>query len=178
MTAGFQLMQFNLMLRLAPPELRPAYVAVFLAFTSFFTAAGPVLGGQVLKNLPPEIGRLFGMPIQSFHLLFVLAAFGSVLVTNLIQRVHEPAEQPVVAVWREMKGMKTFNPMLSVLSVGELMLTPRGLLALAKRSIRTVRKQVKALEDVGGEIVHGSREVLSGRWGQSGGTKQETPNNK
>src|SRR5256885_3821703 len=42
MTAGFQLAQFNLMVRLAPAGLRPAYVALFLAVTSLFTACGPI----------------------------------------------------------------------------------------------------------------------------------------
>jgi len=160
MTAGFQLMQFNLMVRLAPPQLRPAYVAVFLALSSLLTAIGPVLGGQALKYLPPEIGSLFGLPILSFHVLFVLSAAGCLLVTNIVQQVREPAEQPVVTVWREMKSMRTFNPMLSVLAVGELLLTPRGLVALGKRSLRTVRRQVKALEDVGEELVIGGREAL------------------
>ena len=160
MTAGFQLTQFNLMVRLAPAELRAAYVAVFMALTSLLTAAGPVLGGQALKYLPPEIGRLFGVPISSFHLVFVVSAFGCILVTHLAQRVREPAEQPVVTVWREMRSMRTFNPMMSIASVGELLLTPRGLFALGQRSLRTVRRQVKALEDVGEEIVDGGREVL------------------
>src|SRR5207245_11336693 len=99
----------------------------------------------------------------SFHLLFALSASGCVLVSHLLQRVHEPVEQPVVNVWREMRSMRTFNPMLSVLSVGELLLTPRGLVALAKRSLRTVRQRVKALEDAGEEIGSGGRE---GRGGQ------------
>jgi len=163
MTAGFQLMQFNLMLRLAPANLRAAYVAIFLALTSLLTAAGPILGGQALRHLPAIIGSLFGRPVLSFHLLFVLSAFGCVLAINLIHRVREPAEQPVVAVWREMKTMRTFNPMLSVLAVGELLLTPRGLFALGRRSLRTVRDQVRAIEDVGEEIVDGGREALVGR---------------
>jgi MFS family permease len=161
MTAGFQLMQFNLMVRLAPPKLRPAYVAVFLALSSFLTAVGPILGGQALKYLPETVGSLFGVPILNFHLLFGLSAAGCLLVTNIVQQVREPSEQPVVTVWREMRSMRTFNPMLSVLSVGELLLTPRGLFALGKRSLRTVRRQVKALEDVGGELVSGGREVLT-----------------
>jgi MFS-type transporter involved in bile tolerance (Atg22 family) len=160
MTAGFQLTQFNLMLRLAPAALRPAYVAVFLAGTSLLTAFGPVLGGELLKLMPAQIGELFGKPVYSFHFLFVMAGFGCMLVTSLIQRVHEPAEQPVENVWREMRTMRTFNPMLSVLSVGELLLTPRGLVALGRRSLRSVRQQVKAIEDVGEEIVSGGREVL------------------
>jgi len=160
MTAGFQLTQFNLMVRLASAELRAAYVAVFLALSSLLTAAGPILGGQALKYLPPEIGHLFGHAILSFHLLFALSAFGCILATHLIQRVHEPEEQPVRSVWREMRTMRTFNPMLSVIAAGELMLTPRGLFALGQRSLRTVRQQFRALENVGGEIVHGGREML------------------
>ena len=161
MTAGFQLAQFNLMIRLAPAELRPAYVAVFLALTSLFTAIGPILGGFFLKMVPLQLGNFLGQPILNYHFLFLLCALGCMLAANLIQRVHEPAEQPLVNVWREMKRMRTFNPMMSLLAGGELLLTPRGLVALAQRSLRSVRQQVKALEGVGQEIVSTSREVLT-----------------
>jgi MFS family permease len=153
-------MQFNLMVRLAPAEPRAAYVAVFTALTSLFTAAGPVLGGLCLKLLPAQAGHLFGQPILSFHVLFLLSGLGLMLVTTLVRRVREPVETPAVEVWREMKAMRTFNPMLSVLAVGELLLTPRGLFALGRRSLRTVRQQVRAIEDVGEEIINGGREVL------------------
>ncbi len=138
----------------------PISLTVFLGSTSLLTAAGPILGSGLLAVLPMQVGNLLGHPIRSFHVLFGLAAFGCTLATNLIQRVHEPAEQPVENVWREMKTMRSFNPMLSVLSVGELLLTPRGLVALARRSLRTVRQQVKALEGVGEQIVIGGKEVL------------------
>ncbi len=118
MTAGFQLTQFNLMIRLAPAELRPAFVAVFLAATSLLAAMGPLLGGELIKWMPLRMGQFLGYPILSFHVLFALSASGCVLVSHLLQRVHEPVEQPVVNVWREMRRMRTFNPMLSVLSVG------------------------------------------------------------
>jgi MFS family permease len=161
MTAGFQLAQFNLMVRLAVGEQRTAYVAVFLALTSFMTAFGPILAGLLIKFAPAQVGTLFGQPILSFHLLFLLSGFGCALATNLMQQVHEPAEQPVESVWRQMRTMRTFNPMLSILAAGELMLTPRGLFALGRRSIRTVRQQVRAIEDVGEELVHGGREALT-----------------
>jgi hypothetical protein len=119
------------------------------------TAVGPVLGGVLLNYAPAQIGSLFGTPILSFHLLFLLTGFGCALATNLMQRVQEPAEKPVESVWREMRTMRTFNPMLSILAAGELMLTPRGLFALGQRSLRTVRQQVKAIEEVGEEIVQG-----------------------
>ncbi len=162
MTAGFQLTQFNLMVRLAPPEPRPAYVAVFLALTSFLTALGPVLGGQVLRFLPLDLGSVGGVQVWSFHAVFVLSALACLVVTAVIGRVCEPAELPATSVWREMSTMRAFNPMLSVLSVGEVLLTPRGLFVLGKRSLRTVRQQVKALEDVGEEILDGGRQAFGG----------------
>lgn len=125
------------------------------------TAFGPILGGQLLRCVPDQIGHLFGQPISRFHLLFVLSGFGCVLATNLVPRVREPSEQSVVTVWREMTTMRTFNPMLSILAVGELALTPRGLFALGRRSLRSVRQQVKAIEDVGQELVEGGREILN-----------------
>src|SRR5207302_901957 len=94
MTAGFQLTQFNLMLRLAPAARRPAYVAAFLAITSLLTAGGPILGGALLRWLPSQLGVLFGHSVLNFHLLFVCAALGCILATHLIQGVRERAEQP------------------------------------------------------------------------------------
>ncbi len=158
-TAGFQLAQFNLMVQLAPACSRASYVAVFTAITSLFTAVGPVLGGLLLKWSPPVIGHLFHVPVSRFHLLFVLSALGCAVAANLVARVGGQVAQPVTSVWREMRTMRSFNPMLSVMAVGEVLLTPRGLVALGRRSLRTVRQQVKALEDVGGEIVQGVTEI-------------------
>jgi MFS family permease len=160
MTAGFQLCQFNLMVKLAPAQSRSAYVAIFLAVTSLLAAAGPILGGRVLLWLPERAGEFLGQPLLNFHVLFILAAVSGLGCSHLIGRVHEPAEQPVHDVWREMKTMRSFNPMLSVLAVGELLLTPRGILSLTRRSWRLVRRQVKAIEDVGEEIVDGSRDAI------------------
>ena len=86
---------------------------------------------------------------------------GCLVVTNFIQRVREPLQVSSVEVWREMRSMRTFNPMLSVLAVGELLLTPRGLFALGRRSLRSVRQQVKAIEQVGEELVHSGRDILN-----------------
>ena len=160
MTAGFQLAQFNLMLKLAPPGKRAAAVAVFLAVTSLLTALGPLLGGQLLSRLPMELGRWFNEPITKFHLLFALSAIGCLLAAGLVARVREPSEQPAENVWRAMRGMRAFNPMLSLQSAGELMLTPRGLIALARRSLRSARQQARAISEVGEHIVEGSRDAV------------------
>jgi len=135
-------------------------VAVFLALTSLLTAFGPIFGGEFLRASAGQFGTLFGHPILSFHALFILTAFGCLLATHLVQRVREPEEQPVENVWREMRTMRTFNPMLSMLSVGELLLTPRGLVALARKSLRSVRQQVKAIEEVGEELATSGKALL------------------
>lgn len=168
MTAGFQLTQFNLMVRLAPAALRPAYVAIFISMTSFLTAMGPLLGGQVLRLLPAQIAAPGGIPISSYHVVFALSAVACVLVTAAIRRVREPAEASAESVWREMSTMRTFNPMLSLLAVGELLLTPRGLFALGKRSLRTVRQQVRAIEGVGEEFIDGGKQALEQLKGRGG----------
>jgi Major Facilitator Superfamily len=159
-TAGFQLAQFNLMLKLAPAGQRAASVALFLAITSLLTAAGPLLGSRLLAGLPEVAGRFLGQPFTRFHILFALAAVGCLAATALAARVREPAEQPAENVWRAMRGMRAFNPMLSVQLVGELMLTPRGLLALGRRSWRSARRQIRGLGEVGGAIVEGSRDAM------------------
>jgi hypothetical protein len=68
--------------------------------------------------------------------------------------------------------------MLSVLAVGELMLTPRGLFALGKRSLRTVRQQVRVLEKVGEELVTGGRQALTELGPQNKSTSEEKETDK
>src|SRR5258706_1137249 len=55
MTAGFQLTQFNLMIRLADPALPPASVPVLPAGTRLLNAAGPLVGSLLVPNTAPPI---------------------------------------------------------------------------------------------------------------------------
>lgn len=159
-TAGLQLCQFNLMVKLVPAERRAAYVSTFFALTSLLTALGPALGGWLLGRIPDHLGEFLGQPIRDFHVVFGLSLLGCLLVTNLLHRVREPAEQPVGEVWRTMRTMRSFNPMLALATMGALLITPSGLLGLARRSVRTVKRQVKVLSDVGEELVEGGHEAL------------------
>ena len=159
-TAGFQLAQFNLMIRLAPSQSRAAYVGVFLAATSLITAAGPLLSGRLLGWMPEQIGELFGQPILKFHLLFVLSALGCLLSVSLSGRIRESAAQPVEELWREMKSMPSLNPILTIWALGGVLLTPSSLLTHGRNSLRTVRRQVKVLGEVGEEIMDGGKEVI------------------
>lgn len=158
-TAGFQLCQFNLMLKLAPANKAP-YVAVFLALSSALTALGPLLGGMILRLLPDELGTFLGQTIRDYHVLILGSMVGCLLSTHLIDLVREEAAHPPEAVWRTLRRMQPFNPALTLGSAAQMVLTPGGLLGLTQRSLRLMRQQVKSLGEVGGELVEGTTEAI------------------
>lgn len=158
-TAGFQLCQFQLMLKLAPANKAP-YVAVFLALSSALTAVGPLLGGLILRLLPDELGTFLGQTIRDYHVLILGSMVGCLLSTHLLDFVREEEAHPSEAVWRTMGRMQPFNPMLTLTSAAQMVLSPGGLIGLTQRSLRMVRRQVKAIGDVGGELVDGTTEVI------------------
>lgn len=168
-TAGFQLCQFNLMLKLAPARKAP-HVAVFVALTSLLTGLGPPLGGWILRRLPDRVGSLFGTPVLDYHVLFAGSMFACLLLARLLETVREPGGAGAEAVWRTMRRMHAFNPLLTLTTAAQLVFTPRGLLGLSRKSVRTLRRQARRLGDVGGEILRGGRQVL-GRTGS--GTRRQ-----
>lgn len=158
-TAGFQLCQFNLMLKLAPANKAP-YVAVFLALTSLLTAFGPLLGGAVLRWLPDQLGSFLGQSILDYHVLIAGSMVGCLLSVHLLEFVREEEAHDPEDVWRTLRRMSPFNPMLTLTSAAQLVLTPGGLLGLTRTSLRQLRRHAHQITDVGGEIVSGSREAL------------------
>jgi MFS family permease len=158
-TAGFQLCQFNLMLKLSPANKAP-YVAVFLALTSLLTLFGPVLGGAVLRWLPDHLGSFLGQPIRDYHVLIAGSMVGCLLSVHLLDFVREEEAHAPEDVWRTLRRMSPFNPMLTLTSAAQLVLTPGGLLGLTRTSLRQLRRHAHLMGDVGGEIVAGSRDAL------------------
>jgi Na+/melibiose symporter-like transporter len=158
-TAGFQLCQFSLMLKLTPTNRAP-YVAVFLAVTSALTALGPILGGGLLRLLPDHLGALLGQEIRDFHILFGLSMLGCLLVVHLLDFVREEEAHPPETVWRTMRSMRAFNPVLIAQSATQMIFTPVGLIALARQSVRTLRKQARQIGDVGEDLVESTTQVL------------------
>ena len=140
-TAGFQLTQFNLMLRLTPPGKGSLYVAAFLAVTSALTAMGPMLGGAFLSIMPNELAVVAGIQVLDFHLLFLLSFLGCAACVPLLAMAHEPDSKSVDLVWRRMWRMRSFNPLLAMTNALGYLLTPRGLVSLAGVSIRSLRRE-------------------------------------
>lgn len=166
-TAGFQLCQFNLMLKLAPANKAP-YVAAFLALTSLMTALGPILGGLLLRVLPDRLGVFLGQTIWDYHLIIAISMVGCLLCVHLLDFVMEEEAHPTEAVWRTMRRMSPFNPMLTLTSTAQMVLTPGGLIDLTRHSWRQIRRQARRLGDVGEELAEGSREVLASPFAREG----------
>jgi MFS family permease len=162
-TAGFQLTQFNLMLKLIPPGQASAYIAVFLAGTSGLTCLGPLLGGVILALLPDQLGLVQGEVITDHHLLFTISFIGCLMSLPLLTAAREPAATEPQQVWRSMWRMRSFNPLLAATTAASFLFTPTGLMSLGKYSIRTLRRQARTLLDVGAEIVEGGQTILQKR---------------
>lgn len=163
-TAGFQLTQFNLMLKLIPPGQASAYIAVFLATTSALTCLGPLIGGVLIAILPDQLGVVGEQVITDHHLLFTISFLGCLLTLPLLTAAREPAATEPQQVWRSMWRMRSFNPLLAASTAASFLFTPSGLLSLGKYSVRTLRRHARNLLDVGAEIVEGGQTIFNRRF--------------
>lgn len=161
-TAGFQLCQFNLMLKLAPANKAP-YVAVFLALTSFLTTTGPLLGSLFLRLIPDHLGVFLGQTIHDYHILFATSMIGCLLSTHLIDWIREEEAHPPEAVWHTMRRMSPFNPLLTLSTTAGILLTPGGLIGLSRNSIRQLRRHARAITHVGEKLVESTADVIRSR---------------
>jgi MFS family permease len=152
-TAGFQLCQFNLMVNLVPPRSKTSYISVFLAVTSLLTALGPIIGGKILMRLPENMGSFLGQPILRFHVVFLASLILCLLTIHILHMMKEPAERPIGELVRVMRTMREFNPVVGLVSIAQVMFTPRRLSRFAEESLRTFRRQRADLTDVGEELV-------------------------
>ncbi len=59
-----------------------------------------------------------------------------------------------------MRSMRAFNPVLIAQSATQMIFTPVGLIALARQSVRTLRKQARQIGDVGEDLVESTTQVL------------------
>ena len=159
-TAGFQLCQFNLMVKMVPTRSKAPYISMFLAITSLLTALGPILGGKILMALPNDLGSFLGQPILRFHVLFLCSLLLCLLTIHVLQLMKEPAERPLRELVRVMRTMREFNPVVGLVCVAQVMFTPRRLSRFAEESLRAFRRQTADLTEVGEELVDYSWRTL------------------
>ena len=72
--AGFGLLQFNLLIRMSPPQKTQVYVAMMAAVTGLTSGLAPLVGGALLKALGGWRGHLLGVSVNSYQALFFLAS--------------------------------------------------------------------------------------------------------
>lgn len=161
MLAGFQQIgQFNLMIKMVPPQNRAHYMSVYFSFTNLFVALGPIVGGLVLRVLPDVIGAVGSQPFTAYHAVIVGSAIMCLACLVILLRVREPASRSVRELVEVMWHMREFNPMLAATTIAEYVFTPRGLGKLAHFSLRTARRQAGVIGDVGEELVERGLRVL------------------
>jgi MFS family permease len=163
-TAGFQLTQFNLMVKLIPQGLGSLYIAVFLAVTSALTMLGPIAGGALLAITPNRLGTFLGQPLLDFHLLILVSFLGCLASLPFLTSSQEPASEKVQSVWRTMLRMRSFNPLLAMTNAAGFLFTPRGALSLGKYSVRSFRREIRKVVDVGSELLSGGQELVKERF--------------
>jgi MFS family permease len=108
--AGFTLGQFNLLLKLIPPEAKITAVGVNTAITSIFTAIAPVLSGAAITV---ALSRGFD-PMRVYHYAFILQTLPAILSAVLLLRVQEPKASPLSTVFGAMRNILMLGPMLGL----------------------------------------------------------------
>jgi MFS family permease len=112
---GYHLSLSTLMLKLAPPDARPSYLAAFAAVQGTCEAVASMLGGLLLAALLD--GRVSD-PLRAFHWLFGISAALFALAVPLLGRVQEPGSASVGHMLRVMgrfRAMEATFPQESLL---------------------------------------------------------------
>lgn len=95
----------NLVLKLAPPERRPSYIASLGAVSGVAEATGPIVGGVILAS-----ARSLGANVLApYYLLFIVSFVLRAVATALPGYVHEPGGVPVGRMMRVMARFRSMN---------------------------------------------------------------------
>ena len=95
----------NLVLKLAPPDRRPSYIASIGAVSGAAEAAGPIVGGVILAS-----ARSLGASVLApYYLLFTISFVLRAVATALPGYVHEPGGVPVGRMMRVMARFRSMN---------------------------------------------------------------------
>jgi MFS family permease len=108
--AGFTLGQFNLLLKLIPPEAKTTAIGVNTAVTSVFTAVAPILSGAAITvALSRGVAAL-----TVYRVAFLLQIAPALLSCVFLLRVAEPKASPLSAVFGAMRNIRTLGAMLGL----------------------------------------------------------------
>lgn len=108
--AGFTLGQFNMLLKLIPPEAKTTAIGLFTAVTSAVTAIAPIFSGAVITW---ALNRGFD-PMSVYRYAFVIQIVPALLSCLVLLRVQEPKASSLSAVFGAMRNIRTLGAMLGL----------------------------------------------------------------
>ena len=100
--AGVGLTQFNLLIRLSPPDKTGVYVATMAALTGLTGGIAPLLGGVLMHGLADWHLRLLGFGLTNFHVTFAIAAFLRVFALIFLRPVVDSSSVPARDVLQQL----------------------------------------------------------------------------
>ncbi|MFH1823751.1 MAG: MFS transporter [Candidatus Firestonebacteria bacterium] len=96
--SGFNLAQFNILLKLSPRNERAAYIAVNTFLVSIFSAIAPILGGLILDKIGDFKFYVLFMYFGGFQILFLMSGLFRILPIIFLKKIEEPKEEKVEKV--------------------------------------------------------------------------------
>ena len=122
---GLNMALFNLVLGTAPAENRQGYLAAqgVIAGMAHFMAAA--LGGLLADRWSSFCLVIGPQTLVNFHLLFLLSAFGRLLMLPAALRLHEPRAMPVKALVSGLAGMRYRFSGMILSGIGQAVATVR-----------------------------------------------------
>ena len=148
----------QLMLTLAPPSRRVAYIAWYNTIVGLVSAVGSPLGGILVAALPagaaqgifPGLPPLFAK-IEGFHLAQAAGLLSMALAMLLIRGVREGRERPVAGLVGQMASAGLFRTYASLLDLKRHSGDPRVARALRRidgdEGEMVIREVVERLDD-------------------------------
>ncbi len=92
--AGVGLTQFNLLIRLSPPDKTGVYVATMAAVTGLTGGLAPLVGGVVMHGLEGWHAHMPGVTIGNFQVTFAIAALLRIFALIFLGPVFDARSKP------------------------------------------------------------------------------------
>ncbi len=96
------LTQFNLLIRLSPPERTGVYVATMAALTGLTGGMAPLAGSLVMHALRDWHAHLFGFGLLNFHVTFAIAALLRIIALIFLGPVVDASSTPTRDVLQQL----------------------------------------------------------------------------
>jgi MFS family permease len=102
--SGFGLSQFNILLKVSPPENRSSYFALNTFLVSAAAIAGQLLGGLLIDRLTFISFAFLGLHWGAFQVLFFLCGLVRFWPMQILKKVYEPQAAEINLVLRVVRG--------------------------------------------------------------------------